>query len=310
MLFTQSISRTLAIIAICTFITTQLPTFAESTAYANKNSFSTGKAAQAVLDSARHPKVSQVENSTLLASCGGCNTSDLCAVGAMGTTMKRKKDSSVLSDSLWGNLILEMAVQRDREIKSLTKKMNIVNVGTMAAILGIAGGSLAQSVTSLATTNGGGHGATGTGTPVPKLENHGHGWHFHELEEAGHDHGSTADHQDSIAPSVLGIALSGATLATFTARIYFGHKYGKKLKQRQLVIRNQIEQILHDLEHPDNHTDVESQLASLIGPRATGEFLQLWQSSHQLASTNRNTISLNAEPNKNLEAMRTQEITH
>ena len=63
---------------------------------------------------------------------------------------KNKRTSSLITDSLWGNLILEMAYQRDPEIKKIAKRLNLVNFGTMTAITGVAaGGTLAQGIIAL-----------------------------------------------------------------------------------------------------------------------------------------------------------------
>ncbi len=250
MLFTQSISRIVASIATCSIIFSQLPAYAEVNISADQILETTNKATQTALRTS-----AQIDKETLLA-CGTCGCELTSVVAAEESTIKRR-DKSLLTDSIWGNLILEMAYQRDKEIEKLAKRLGITNVATMAGLLAISGGTIAQGITAIGTLNP----ATG--------------------------------HLDSYAPGIIGLSLGSATLLTFGTRIYFGHKYGKKMKARQLAIKSEIEEILHHLEYSEAKCpDMHKQLAALIGDRASGEFLQLWQSSHQLASTNNNTVSM------------------
>ena len=107
------------------------------------------------------------------------------------------------------------------------------------------------------------------------------------------EHGDGGEAGDSPVPGILGITLSGATILTFVGRIYFNHRYNSKMKARQMALKQQIEAILSHLEYSEaNCSDMRKELTTLIGQRATGEFLQLWQSSHQLASNNRSNISM------------------
>lgn len=260
MLFTQFVSRVIASIAICVLVAFQLPAQAEISIQANQNVLDTNKSTAIILDSAdRSPadarKVGNGTKNTLLA-CATCGCNETCAITSVEASTIKSKDSSLLTDSLWGNLILQMAYQRDKELKALAKKLNIVNLSTMGAIMGITGGTLAQSITALYTLN----------PPGGQL--------------------------DSYAPGIVGTSLSGLTIITFAARTYFNHKYQKKLRNRQLAIKNQAEQILHHLEYSEcKCQESQKELAELIGNRASNEFIQLWQSSHQLAAADRNNIS-------------------
>ncbi len=262
MLFSQSFSRLLASIALCTLCAPSLPAYAAVSVLQNENILEASKAAQLVLKDPSSTSITQMDKESLLA-CGtcGCEASTVAAIE--GTTVGHR-DSSLLTDSLWGNLILEMAYQRDKKIEKLAKKLGIVNMATMAAVLGIAGGSIGQGIAALATLN------------------------------------PSEGHLDSYAPGIVGVSIGSATLMTFAARIYFSRKYGKQLKTRQLAIKGQIEEILNHLEYSQAKCpDVHKELAELIGERATGEFLQLWQSSHQLASNPNNSISMLKQMNVN-----------
>lgn len=164
-----------------------------------------------------------------------------------------------VSDSLWGNMLLSMAYRRDAELKRVVKKMGLSNNLFLASIAGVSGLGLAQSITGLATLNqhdtGGGH---------------------HENEEGGHGGG----HKESLAPSVMGLVGSGATLLSIGAHVFFEHRYKKQIKARQQVINHQVLHILEDLEGGINHELVQPKLVTLVGERASGEFLQLWRAAH------------------------------
>ena len=134
MLFTQCFSRAAASIAVCAFISVQLPAGAEVSVAANQNALDTREAAQAVLNKA--PLIAQ--------SAVGSEVGELAVASAGTTTGKKTKDELPITDSLWGNLILDMAYQRDPELRKLYKRFGLVNIGTMAAIAGIAGGTFAQ----------------------------------------------------------------------------------------------------------------------------------------------------------------------
>ena len=49
---------------------------------------------------------------SLACECG----SEALGVAAVGGTMIRRKDPAVVTDSIWGNLILQMAYERDAQI--------------------------------------------------------------------------------------------------------------------------------------------------------------------------------------------------
>jgi hypothetical protein len=190
------------------------------------------------------------------ASCTACG-SMLDPVLLMGSA-SQKKNKSLLTDSLWGNLILELAYQRDKELAKLAKRMNLVNLGTNASIGAIAVGTLGQGVAALSTLN------------------------------------PPTGHEDSYGPGILGTTLSTVTIMTFAARMYFNHKMQKDVQDRQIAIRTQVESVLNHLERSDSKCpDAQKDLTELIGERASREWLQLWQSSHQLAMTHPPRVTLN-----------------
>ncbi|HEY9775769.1 MAG TPA: hypothetical protein V6C81_18550 [Planktothrix sp.] len=184
----------------------------------------------------------------------GADISSAAAVGSLA--LGKRKDTTLLTDSLWGNLILEMAYQRDTELSAIMHKMNILNNATLVSIGAIAAGTLAQGITSIATLN-----------PPDGLP-------------------------DSYVPGSLGIAFSCATIATFGARTYYGHQFQKHIHDRQMQLRDETEAVLAHLEHSNGTCpQAKDQLRSLIGERACEEWLQLWKSSHTLASAKQPQIS-------------------
>ena len=184
----------------------------------------------------------------------GAEISNVAAVGAMST--KKQRGELLITDSLWGNLILDLAYQRDLELKKLAKRLNLVNWGTTAAVTGIAGGTLAQGIISLATLN------------PPEGQS------------------------DSYLPGAIGIGFAGLTLVTFTGRTVINQVLLRRLRNRQLEIKHQVESILarYESSHGDNE-DARRELVSLIGERATNEWVQLWRSSNTLATLKNPGIS-------------------
>src|ERR1700734_1159752 len=116
--YTQSFSRVVAALTIFTFVAVGLPARCESTADASQNAVGS-KPATAAVDTKDTPQsIAQV------IAAGG--TAQLNPVTLM-TTSSRRKDASPLADSLWGNLILELAYERDQGLKKIAKRIKIAN---------------------------------------------------------------------------------------------------------------------------------------------------------------------------------------
>lgn len=187
----------------------------------------------------------------------GCTTcgANLNAISLMATD-SRKKSESVLTDSLWGNLILELAYQRDKELKTLSKRMNLVSLGTLGAIGAISAGTLAQGIDALIVLN-------------------------------PHD-----GHLDSYAPGIVGVTMSSITIMTFLTRFVFNHKFQKQVRERQIAIKTHVEAVLNHMEQCDAKcADAKRELTELVGPRACREWIQLYQSSHKLAMSSPREVS-------------------
>src|ERR1700744_5677107 len=86
-------------------------------------------------------------------ACATCGCSEVCPIAMMETENTFGKGGSLLSDSIWGNMILKMAYQRDPELQKLAKRLNMANFATTNSIAVIAGGTLAQNVVSMAALN-------------------------------------------------------------------------------------------------------------------------------------------------------------
>jgi len=159
-----------------------------------------------------------------------------------------ERDRSLLSNSIWGNIILKMAYARDPEVLRLAKKLKITNFGTTTGLATVAGGTMAQGIVSMGTLN-----------PAPGLE-------------------------DSYTPGMIGVCLEGAVLMILAGGPLVQHKFRKQLKSRQMAIRQRVEQILQHLEYSKtNCSEAQKDLAELVGDRGAGDCVQLWQSSHQVA---------------------------
>jgi hypothetical protein len=182
-------------------------------------------------------------------ACATCGCSEVCPIAMMETNNTTGKTGSLLSDSIWGNLILKMAYQRDEKLQKLSKNLNGANAATTYAIAGVAGGTMAQNVVSMCALN-----------PPVGIE-------------------------DSYVPGSIGLGLDGATNIAFGARMLLNYRARKKIQARKLVIREQVEAILHHLEYSQtNCPQSQKELAQIIGERAARDCIQLWQSSHVTAA--------------------------
>lgn len=255
MLLPQFVSRACAIIALLSVVTLQCPTLAE-------DSFST----QGVKSQSVHRHTTRDNDDQLLLASNACEScgAPLLPVAVAGIG-KKGKNKSLLTDSLWGNLILELAYDRDPELSKLAKRVKLMNFGTTTSVLGIAGGTLAQGISALYVLN------------------------------------PPDGQKDSYAPLNVGVALSGATMLVMAARLFVGHELAKHIQQRQILIRDRVQSVLAHLEHSDAQCTVaRSQLQDLIGERACNEWVQLWQSSHKLAQNNSRRVSLHTDAQPNI----------
>jgi hypothetical protein len=184
-------------------------------------------------------------------ACPTCGCSELCPLTMLDeeTHDTSADKDSLLSNSIWGNLILKIAYNRDPQLQKLSRRMKGVNIATGGAIAAGAVGIVPQSIVSIYTLN-----------PPDGV-------------------------QDSYAPGSVGVALETVTNVALIARLGLSYGLRKKVRQRQTEIRSKVESILQHLEYSQsNCPDARKQLTELIGEKAADECLSLWQSSHALAS--------------------------
>ncbi|HEY9734349.1 MAG TPA: hypothetical protein V6C89_20730 [Drouetiella sp.] len=182
-----------------------------------------------------------------LIACATCGCSELCSVSLIDENLNAK-GGSTLSDSIWGNIILKIAYDRDAELKNYRKKLRLTDNVTSGALFGVAGGTLAQTITSTATLN------PPDGMP------------------------------DSYVPGIIGLSLDVAANLTFGSRALLDHNLKKRMRARQLTVKARVEKILVHLENSETKCpEAQSDLSTIIGDRAAAECIQLWQSSHELA---------------------------
>lgn len=186
-------------------------------------------------------------------ACPTCGCSELCAVNMFSDSLPKTNDTPLLSNSLWGNLILKIAYEHDPELQKLRHINKGVNIGTTGTLAAAAAGTLPQTTTSIVALN----------PPDGMLENY--------------------------TPGIIGIALEGATNVALWTRLGLNAGLHKKVKARQFAIRQKVEGILHHLEFSQtNCPEARKELAQIIGEKAATECIDLWRSSHRLASTDRN----------------------
>jgi hypothetical protein len=202
----------------------------------------------------------------LLANHGGEAATGGAAVigGASGApllgTVKSRQVQAGYSDSLWGSMLLNMAVQRDEELQKFAKRLGLVNTMTLLSIAGVSGLGLAQSIYAYRQIQ-------------PETVN---------VTEAHHAGGHDHVHMplNSKVPSAIGIIGSGVTLATLGTRAVMDGYITRRIARRQVQLRESIDHILSHLELEGITSHGRQELAGLVGERAAGEFLLLWRAVH------------------------------
>lgn len=193
-------------------------------------------------------QTNQMRDRESVVACSTCGCSEITPVALLETSVIRRKDTSLLSNSLWGNLILDMAYQRDPELKRLAHKLGFVNGFTLATIGIISGVTIGQGISSLATLN------------------------------------PPEGHIDSYVPGAIGLVASGATVLTLGTRVALNRSFRKKIQQRQSAIRDEVDSVLRHLRYSDNCVDARKDLETLIGELGASEFLDLWHTTHVKAT--------------------------
>jgi hypothetical protein len=187
---------------------------------------------------------------TAAEACSTCGCSELCALGMLQEdTAESGKNKSLLSESIWGNIILKMAYKRDAKIQSLSKKMGLTDSATNLGVLAVSGGVLSQVVVNQATLN----------PPAGQL--------------------------DSYLPGSVGLGFDGLTNVVFAGQNILHWAIHKKIIARQREITKAVESVLEHMEYSETECpEAQKQLAELIGERAARDCEKLWRSSHVMAS--------------------------
>lgn len=154
--------------------------------------------------------------------------------------------ADAMTDSLFLNLALSMAYQRDPELARLSRKLGRLNTGVTISAFALSGLGLAASTISLATINGSG---------------------VHTEHEGEH----AAEPRDNPSASVIGVVSSGLSIATLATQAVMRRRYGKQLTARQSQLKQQVLHAVSHLEDPVHF----AQLEALTGPRAAKEYRQL-----------------------------------
>jgi hypothetical protein len=159
------------------------------------------------------------------------------------------KAKSSLSDSLWGSIILKIAYQRDPEIQKLTRHIEGISLVTDGTTGTVVGGTVGQNIVSMACLN-----------QPPGIS-------------------------DSYLPGSIGLGFSGLTNVVFDSGLLFNWRLRAKIKTRLITIRSRVETILNHLEYSQTACpQAQADLKEIIGERAASDCIQLWRSSHAIAS--------------------------
>src|SRR5271170_5434847 len=86
-------------------------------------------------------------------ACSTCGCSELCALGMLQETSESSKSKSLLSESIWGSIILKMAYKRDQRLQKLSRRMGSGYEVANLNIFAVSGGTLAQNIISQTTLN-------------------------------------------------------------------------------------------------------------------------------------------------------------
>lgn len=225
-----------------------------------------------------------------IAHCSGCTLGP-----AQLLEETKAQTGRIASDSLWGNLILGMAFQRDKELQKLIKKQSLADIFTLATVAGLSGLGIAQNAASLSTLN-----MTMHMPMIMSMPSSGGGMSgmsgmsdMSDMSGMSGMSGSTSSprvidqvssSKMSAVPGILGMVGSGSTLLSLVGRMAIGRHYKRLIIKREILVKQHVEEILAHLESHSKCMDVEQQLTDLIGERATREFMQIWNMTHAVAS--------------------------
>jgi hypothetical protein len=210
-----------------------------------------------------------VQFAPIATACPTCGCSELCAVTMFDDSLPKDKESSLLSNSIWGNIILKMAYDHDPELQKLRGKKKVGDISANSTLAAAAAGTLPQTTVSIITLN-----------PPDGVA-------------------------DSYIPGTIGLVLESAINVALWTRLGLGAHFHKKIKTRQLAIRQNVEDILHHLEFSDaNCPEAQKQLTEIIGENAASECIDLWRSSHKRLASGDDSPSIGLDINHKVTALR------
>jgi hypothetical protein len=185
-----------------------------------------------------------VANPLAALSCATCGCSELCPLVMMREGENFPKHG-ILTESIWGSIILKMAFQRDPQLQKLRKHTRTLAAITGTSISGAVGGTFAQNIVSLGTLN------------------------------------PPDGQSDSYLPGSIGLGMSGLVNVAFDGSLLLNWRLRHKMVARQEVIQARVETILKHLEFSEaNCPEAKHDLTELIGERAAQDCMKLWHSSH------------------------------
>lgn len=204
----------------------------------------------------------------LLAHHGGEGSEAVGVVGAASAAsaagvLTGHASRKSYSDSLWGNMLLNMAFARDEELQHFGRRLGQINALTMMTVMGVSGLGLAQNIYA--------HNHTSEPVTVDVTPAH---------HPGGEDHVHIPGEKPNKIPTTMGIIGSGVTLGALGVRAVAGKAYTTKIVNRQTKIRDHVDSILDRLEQGVPGEAVQGELVSLVGQRASSEFLLLWKAVH------------------------------
>jgi hypothetical protein len=194
-------------------------------------------------------------------ACATCGCSELCPLALVqedSSGKSAKNPGGLLGDSIWGSVILKMAYQRDAQLQKIRRHVRGVNTLASGGVAGAVVGTLPQTILSETTLN----------PPKPPQS-------------------------DSYLPGGLGLGLNGVINIAVEGGILLNWNLNRKIRARQKAIRSRVEVILSHLEYSAaDCPQAQSDLTEIIGARAARDCIQLWRSSHAMASLQKDkTIS-------------------
>lgn len=175
--------------------------------------------------------------------------------------LKKHLGPAVISDSLWGNLMLEIAINRDPVLDKYGVMVKLMNIGVMTGLYAVAMGTVYQTIYATASMN----------PPAP--------------------------HLDSTAPGIAGIVFSGVAVITGASKFIIGHELSSHIQKREIWIRDTLDSATTKLaaSHCEDAAALQ-QLKDLIGERASGEWVQIWRATHMSTEAHRIGMKTQSAP--------------